>query len=290
MGWWTAQSDPEIVVGDDSYLHAARFLKRLSDLYQEDLGRKPTLAEVLFGLQEALLYNAHKLLKDCAELDVKEVTAKTAKRRKRQLFALGDYFAIPLRNGHYGFGRILLEHLGYLVAVFDITAETMKPPRELEKAEILFSVRVSPEGWEEWTWRVLGGHDDFDPSTVKQPSFCMGDDVTGWRISTGNSTRPATAEEVRGMERAQVWPPERIAWRIEAMKGIVTTKDVAEMLARGQSLHKAGSYEQASTEVGLAAQYAQWIVPSSNELSVLRDDALKILHDCLTRLGAPGYS
>jgi hypothetical protein len=154
----------------------------------------------------------------------------------------------------------------------------MKHPRELEAAEILFSGFVSPEGWEECTWRVLGGHDDFDPSTAKHTSFCMGDEVTGWRISTGGSTRPATAEEVRDLERAQLWPPERIAWRIEAVKGIVTTEDVAAMLARGQSLHKAGSYAQASTEVGLAAQYAQWIVPRSAELTALRDDAMRILH------------
>jgi hypothetical protein len=114
MGWWTARSDLEIVVGDDSYLHSVDFLKRHSDLYQEDLGRKPTLAEVLHGLQEALLYNGHQLLKDCAELDVKQVTAKTARRQKRQPFALGDYFAIPLRNGHHGFGRILWKSWGHL--------------------------------------------------------------------------------------------------------------------------------------------------------------------------------
>lgn len=285
MAWWKVRKEPEIMVGDDSYLHAVDFLKRLSELYQEDLGRQPALAEVLYGLQEALLYNAHELLKDCAELDVKELIAKTTKRKKRQPFALGDYFAIPLRNGEHGFGRILWQSWGHLIAVFDVTAKTMKHPRKLENAKVLFSVFVSPEAWEEWRWRILGGKEGYKLDKSKLPSFGMGDEISGWRITTAGKERSASEKEVSGLESAQLWPPERIAWRIEALKGIVTAKDVVAMLARGKKLHKAGNYKAASAEAGLAAQYAKWIVPGSAELTSLRDEGLRIVNDCIKRLG-----
>ena len=284
MGWWKAQNDPEIIVGDDPYIDSVKFLKKVSDIYQADLKRKPTLAELLHNLEEALRYNAHQLLKDCEELEIKQVTVKTAKRKKRQAFAPGDYFSIPLKNGQYGFGRILWKDWGHLIAVFDVISETMKLPSELAESKVLFSVFVSPEAWEEWQWRILGGSEGYTLDKSKLPSFGMGDEVTGWRIQTGDNVRSASIEEVKGLERAELWPPERIAWRIEAMKGIVTANDVKEMFMRGENLYKQGKYKEASQDLGLARQYASWI-QNDKDVAALGEKALKLLRECLTKMG-----
>jgi Immunity protein 26 len=284
MGWWKAQSDPEIMVGDDPYMESVNFLKRVSDVYQADLKRKPTLAELLRNLEDALRYNAHKLLKDNEELEIKQLAAKTSKRKKRQEFAPGDYFSIPLKNGQNGFGRILWKDWGHLIHVFDVTSDTIKPPNELADSKVLFSVFVSPEAWEDWRWRILGGSEGYNPDKSKLPSFSMGDEVTGWRIKTGDNVRSASSEEVRGLENTQLWPPERVAWRIEAMKGIVTPKDVMEIFTRGENLYKQEKYKEASEELGLASQYAKWI-PNNKEVAALGEKALKLLQESLTKMG-----
>ncbi|HEY7180066.1 MAG TPA: Imm26 family immunity protein [Blastocatellia bacterium] len=284
MGWWKSQSDPEIIVGDDPYIASVDFLKKVSDLYQADLKRKPTLAELLSNLEDALRYNAHLLLKDCEELEIKQLAVKTAKRKKRQEFAPGDYFSIPLKNGQNGFGRILWKDLGHLIAVFDVVSETVKHPAELADSKVLFSVFVSSEAWEEWHWRILGGREGYNLDKSKLPSFGMGDEVTGWRIKTGDGVRSASAEEVKGLEGTELWPPERVAWRIEAMKGIVTARDVMEMFTRGEDLYKQGKYKEASGEFGLASQYAKWI-PNNKEVAVLGEKALKLVRECLIKMG-----
>jgi len=284
MGWWKAQNDPEIIVGDDPYIESVNYLKRVSDLYQSDLKRKPTLAEFLSNLEDALRYNAHHLLKDCEELEIKQLTVKTSKRKKRQEFAVGDYFSIPLKNGQNGFGRILWKDWGHLIAVFDALSETMKLPSELADSKTLFSVFVSPEAWEEWRWRILGGSEGYKLDKSKLPSFRMGDEVSGWRIQTGDSVRSVSIEEVRNLEGAELWPPERVAWRIEAMKGIVTAKDVTEIFMRGENLYKQENYKDASKEFGLASQYAKWI-PNNKEVAALGEKALKLVKECLTKMG-----
>jgi hypothetical protein len=287
MGWWKEQEEPEIILGDEPFDLTRNLLRDVAGLYQEEFGRKPTLAEFLRTLEVELGGSAHEFFSDCADQDIKKLTVKTAKRKTRQEFAVGDYFAIPVQDKVYAFGRILFKGAGYLISVFDTLAETLKRPNELSDLKPLLQVYVTPDAWENWRWRILGGHEGYTTQGFTHPCFKMGDDLVGWRINCGPGTeRPATAAEVAELERAELWPPERVGWRIAAEKGLVGIEDVQKMLARGQELYESGQYQEATKELGMAFQYAQWI-RGNVKPDLLREQALHWLRLANNKLGYP---
>ena len=274
MGWWTETSDSEMVLGDEPFDVSRGLMKEFARVYQEELGRKPTLAEFMRTLEEALQISGHEFFSDFSDKEIKSLTVKTAKRKKRQSFELGDYFAIPVQDSMYSFGRIRAkEPMGYLIDVLDVTDETLKRPSELAQAKPLFTVYVSPDGWEEWRWRILGGHEGYTNENLKPPCFKVGDDKNGWGIRCGEHHRRATAQEVAGLEPLTLWPPQRLEWRLAAEHGLVGIEDVQKMMAVGRELYDDGKYAEATKQFGLASQYAGWIRGNVN-LNLLREQAL----------------
>jgi hypothetical protein len=285
MGWWKDQEDSEIILGDDPYRLTVEYLKSISESYHEHLNRKPTLAELIKNLEDALLYNANTLLHDCDELDVKKLTAKTIKRKKRQEFEIGDYFSIPLSNGSYGFGRIIAkDSIGTIIAVLNQVSDTVMLPSSFSGIQPLFHVYVLPDAWEEWEWRILGGQEGYVVDESQIPCFKMGDDRLGWRIHCGSQERPASASEVANLEQAEIWPPQRVAWRIAAIKGIIGVEELQGMLKRGQELFERGEYSEASKEFNKAYRHVMWM-PISSEVNHLHEQALHWIHLCLEKRG-----
>jgi hypothetical protein len=288
MGWWKEQEEPEMILGDEPFDLTRRLLRDIAQLYQEEFGRQPTLAEFLRTLEVELGGSAHEFFSDCADQDIKKLTVKTAKRKKRQEFEVGDYFAIPVQDKVYAFGRLLADGpFGFLIVVLDQLDEMLKRPGELAEEKPLFYLYVTPDAWENWRWRILGGHEGYSAQGFKHPCFKMGDDQVGWRINCGPGTeRPATTAEVAELERAELWPPERVGWRIAAEKGLVGIEDIQKMLARGQELYESGQYLEASKELGRAFQYAQWI-RGNVKPDLLREQALHWLRLANNKLGYP---
>jgi Immunity protein 26 len=285
MGWWKEQENPEIILGDDSYRLTVEYLESISKSYQGDLSRKPTLAEFLKNVQDALLFNAHKFLSDCDEMDITKLTAKTIKRKKRQEYEIGDYFSIPLSNGSYGFGRIVAkDSIGTIITVLDQVSDTLKLPGSLSGIKPLFHVYVFPDAWEEWEWRILGGHEGYVVDETQIPCFKMGDDRLGWRIVCGSKERQASASEVANLEQAEIWPSQRVGWRIAAVKGIISAEDIKAMLKRGQELYEQGEYNEASKEFNRAYRHVMWM-PAGSEVSKLNEQALHWIHLCLEKRG-----
>lgn len=286
MGWWREGGETEIILGDEPFDHSIRLLRDVSASYQQEIGRRPTLAEFLRNLEDALRLTAHEHLHDFDETEVRQLSAKTVKRKKRQDFSVGDYFAIPLMNGHYGFGRIIWKGFAYLISVLDVVSDRIKTARELTGVRPLFHVHVTSEAWDDWKWKVLGSDGTDVSPDAALPPFQMGDDVSGWRISTGKLTRSATAREAAKFERAEIYPPKRVAWRIEAAKGLVGPQDLRQMISKGEGLSRSGQHEQAASEFGLAAQYAQWL-PDKSAGRELRAQALNLLRQASAGLGHP---
>jgi hypothetical protein len=284
MGWWKEDGETEIVLGDEPFNLSIQLLRDISAVYSTDVGRKPRLAELLRNFEDALRFTAHEYLHDFDETEVRQLSAKTAKRKKRQEFSVGDYFALPLTNGQYGFGRIIWKGFAHLIAVLDLVSDRIKSPRELAGVSPLFHVYVTPDAWEDWSWKVLGGDGSGVPTESALPSFQMGDDVSGWRISTGNATRSTTAEEAAQFERAEIYPPKRVAWRLEATKGLVNAEDVRQRIAKGEALARSGRSNEAASEFGLAMQYAQWL-PDQSVGRGLREQALSLLRRASSGMG-----
>jgi len=61
-------------------------------------------------------------------------------------------------------------------------------------------------------------------------------------------------------------------------------EDEGDCDRRGEDLYMQGKYKEASGEFGLASQYAKWI-PNNKEVAVLGENALKLVRECLTKMG-----
>lgn len=285
MGWWEDTENPEVVLGDEPFDLARRLLAETSRAYREGTGRKPTLGEFLRNVEDALRTSAHDYLSDCGDVEVGKLSAKTAKRKKRQEFEVGDLFSFPLPDGTSTYGRILLkDSMGYLVSILDVVGDAFRRPGELAGAPELLSLYVTPVAWENWQWRILGGHEEYSTDGLVHPCFKMGNDNVGWRKRCGPEERPATASEVANLEQLELWPPVRVEWRVAAERGLVGVEDVQRMLAKGHELAAAGEHTDAATEFGMAMQYAQW-VRGNVSTELLREQALQGLRASLEKQG-----
>nr|WP_308624391.1 Imm26 family immunity protein [Massilia rubra] len=184
MGWWNAPENPDLTVGDTVLDLTRRFLIDFSREYQEDLSRKPTLQELEYALNLGFKVNLDdEIVSGFEELEVKQVTIKTAKRAKRQKAKPGDIFAYKLDDGRWGFGRIVIKmSIGALAEFFDYTAN--QPAFDYSKIDtwLVPPITISPytlfEGQVEGDWRIIGHTPDFTPDErYKDLRFVYGDPV-----------------------------------------------------------------------------------------------------------------
>lgn len=187
MGWWSAPDADGIEVGDESLDAIRHFLRDFSRSYQEDLGRKPSLAEFEYALNLAFKANVDdEVLADFAELEIKQVAIKTAKRAKRTKVKPGDIFAFGLDETQFGFGRIVsLVAIGAVAEIFDYVAA--QPVFDYSKIDawlippITFSHHSLFEAKIEGDWRVIGETKNFSPGPkCRDLRFVYGDEDDGF--------------------------------------------------------------------------------------------------------------
>lgn len=144
MGWFETPNAPGAVIGDDPLDETAAFWRRLADLYQEGLGRKPTLEELRLLLQTSLSVAPDEFFDGLDEKRITGVSIKTAKAPKRRKYALGDVFAIPLGDGRYAFGHVIYVDKNKWMFV-EIYSQTSQSKRSTQ--EILNSPRLYKAVW-----------------------------------------------------------------------------------------------------------------------------------------------
>src|SRR5207245_10934578 len=90
-----------------------------------DVGRKPTLEEFRRTLLQTLGTDPGQYFADMEAAVVGDVVFRLKKVPKRQAFAVGDYFAIPL-DGRYWYGRIIHRGSGdHLVEIYDLQTDRL---------------------------------------------------------------------------------------------------------------------------------------------------------------------
>ena len=76
-----------------------------------------------------------------------------AKGKKRVKRVPGDFLAIPLHEGSYGFARVLTEPL---VAFYDATSDSPALPAAIASSPILFKIFVMNSAITKGDWTVIG--------------------------------------------------------------------------------------------------------------------------------------
>lgn len=163
MGWW--DTDDGKTLGDGPLDEAYAFLKALSDEYQEDQERKPTLDEALAALEWALRAHGGDLLEDLADREVASLRAKLRKRPKNQEFGVGDVFRVRLGD-RYAFGRVTPQ--AYVYEFFRVLSDRTLPIGEFAKSPTFrLPGPVTEYGLKLRRWEVIGrlpyGPGEFTP-------------------------------------------------------------------------------------------------------------------------------
>lgn len=208
MGWWSLTDTEEMLIGDDVLDETARFLKRLSKIYQKQIKRKITIDELEAVLDASLRFNAdNEVIDDFEERKVSGVTIRTAKRPKRQKYKEGDVFAIRLDDRRFAFGRVMaLTKKGDLVEIFSYIAEAKNFSQEIVDSGRLFHpIYVSGlEVFRDWQWEVIHSNASYEPHDIGKLKFVIG--MPGnFSLSEGGNQHSISDREAEGLEVKSFW-------------------------------------------------------------------------------------
>ena len=201
MGWWTATDAPGVEIGDAVLDEARRFLRSVSGSYEEDLKRKPSVAELEYLLTLAFSVNADSdVLSDFDELRVQKVSIKTGKRPKRVKPAVGDIFSFKVADELYAFGRLVSElRAGTIAEIFKYTSTQpiFDPSRATEWLikPVLLNSFILLDQKSEGEWDIISKDPDFKPGDRFKDIFFSWKDYKNEHKLEGVFERGVTADE-----------------------------------------------------------------------------------------------
>lgn len=167
MGWWT-QGNGDLVVGDEPLDRAAEFLRAVAALYEEsELGRKPTASELAATIELALSSSISSVIDGGERLGVSKVTVKTKRQPKKHKVRVGDIFAVRLRDGAFGFGRVMtvVPKKGDVIEYFRVKSYTpIWRPRYAEQGRLGLPKQCPAGALEDRIWPVVAHDENYEPT------------------------------------------------------------------------------------------------------------------------------
>jgi len=168
MGWWNSKDEPEVIVGDEPLDIASELLHRIASCYVDsELGRKPTPTELERTLELALSTSIAEIVQGGESLDLSRLTLKTKRRPKRHKVLVGDVFAVPLDDGRFAFGRVMVDvpKRGYVVEYFRGSSATATWRSDIAGSGRLGMPRaISGRALEERLWPTVARRREYEPS------------------------------------------------------------------------------------------------------------------------------
>ncbi|MBX8827214.1 Imm26 family immunity protein [Ochrobactrum sp. SFR4] len=208
MGWWTVTDAPEMEIGDTVLDDARRFLRSVSRSYEEDLKRKPSVAELEYLLTLAFSVNADSdVLSNFDELRVQEIKIKTGKRQKRVKPAIGDIFSFKVADELYAFGRLVSElRAGTIAEIFNYTSTQpiLDPSFTVEWLikPVLLNSFILLDQKSEGQWDIISKDPDYKPDKRFKDVFFSWKDYKNEHKLEGVFEQGVTTDE----ETAQKYP------------------------------------------------------------------------------------
>jgi hypothetical protein len=133
------------------------------------------------------------------------------KGRKRITVKLGDVFEIKLPDGRYAYGRVYRENV---VGIYRLTSDLPNNP-PIGSREFLFHVGMYKDVFRTRVVTIVGQDPFKNGEDAYAPPMCIKDPLSGrFELYHRGKTRPATANECRGLERVAGWDITHIIDRI----------------------------------------------------------------------------
>jgi hypothetical protein len=155
LGWWKEGED--IVVGDEPVDYVLQAFDRILSSYQEEMGRKPTTKEIAATIKVALHGKWSDLVGESENKELSDVTIRTRSLGAKQKVHLGDYFAVPLTGGGYGYGNVRAVKGPVMLAdLLDIKTGLLLPISEVIGAPVLTELVSGMHALTTREWPVIG--------------------------------------------------------------------------------------------------------------------------------------
>jgi hypothetical protein len=159
MGWWESERNgKEVTLGDGPLdtMHTA--LSKIHRAYKRDLKRKPTPEELTELIESSIRVIEDEIFDDMEERELDSVAISLRSRPKRPRPKPGDYFAIPLPSGGYGYGRIMkVEHRILIsIALLNARSDRLVSEGNFSSAKVIYELHTATHPIIKMRWHIVG--------------------------------------------------------------------------------------------------------------------------------------
>ncbi len=195
MGWWGVERDgKEIEIGDKALDTMTDALKKVAKMYRRDLKRVPTPEEYSEILEKQMHIFEEELFDDMDEREIESVIVKLRPRPKRPRPKPGDYFAIPLASGGYGYGRIMkvTHRILMWMRLLAVRSNDLLSVDVLRAKRVSIDLRTSTHKIDSVQWPIVGHlplSQKDEEVLANEPTWITGyppelvEEIAEWRLS-----------------------------------------------------------------------------------------------------------
>lgn len=180
------KNDKTLIISDDAIDELICAFKSISEIYLENVDRKPNLSEIEEIMSAALEWNVEELFGELEDKEISECKFKVRKKRAKVLYQPGTVFSIFVPGiNKYSYALMVKgqnikkpydedTYLEYYSLFTDnrISLNEFKKYYSKEKS-VLFTASTGWTGWLEGNWKKIGqlSIDIFDPNHYQLPDF-----------------------------------------------------------------------------------------------------------------------
>jgi hypothetical protein len=135
------------------------------------------------------------------ERELESVTVKLRQRPKRPRPKAGDYFAIPLPSGGYGYGRIMKTILkaGLWMRLLDVRSKKLLSLDEVQDKKVLLDIETNIQKIDSVEWPIIGHtplSDEDQKALANEPFWITGysvqslENIAEWKLNKKRGLPP----------------------------------------------------------------------------------------------------
>jgi hypothetical protein len=205
MGWWSKEKNgKELDIGDVPLDAINSALKKVAKSYKGSLKRKPTPEELTELLESSIRVLEEDLFDDMEERELDSVTIKIRQRPKRPRPKAGDYFAIPLPSGGYGYGRVMKITLRRILwmRLLDVQSKKLVSLDDVQGKKVLIDLDTRTQKIDSVEWPIIGHvplSDEEQIALVNEPLWITGytaqdiEEIAEWKLNKKRGLPPNLA-------------------------------------------------------------------------------------------------
>lgn len=163
MSFWEDNKEGEkVIISEESIDVLMESFRKISLIYEENVGRKPLISEVEELIKSSLFYQTEQCVSDISSEEQGVSCKLKFKKVKRQPYEEGDFLIIPLRDNLFAYGIIVKGNSsiksGVYIQYFDLFTDRPLNYQEVKKVkkENLFILFTGVTDIVNRKWRIIG--------------------------------------------------------------------------------------------------------------------------------------